>query len=524
MNYILATSVKNEGLYLLEWLSHHLNLGFNKVIIYSNDNTDGSDELLECLDQENHIDWRPRIIEEGESPQKTAFNNLSKELFETDDGSYLMWLDCDEFLVLHKHNCISELLSSYNFPDVLSINWKHFGSSSKKHFENDLTVNRFKKCSENSELNKQIKSITKINKAYYKSIHHHRPVPKYKENYGRIIHAAPLNQGDILVDSKIVHGKRAIDLDNSPIYHDVCQINHYAIRSENEYTIKKQRGGGWAEKGKKTKRYEDNFFKTRDLNEKEDLTASSKYSVEINNKLKSFSEKIQNTNNKILQKYKQQFSEMEVEVEKNKTPTSKNEIEVFDTYYDNYDFRPWEFTKNANEEEKLRQHSYQSFLKGKYPVVIGSECFISEKAFVCPQNGERLNLGNKSWIGAHVYISGKISIGRNCSLNPFSTIRGPFKCGNNVRIASYTSIIGFNHGHKDINKPMTAQKSTHKGVVFGDDIWVGAHVTVLEGVTVGSHSVLAAGAVVTKDVPEYAVVGGSPAKILYMRNEQDSES
>ncbi len=55
--------------------------------------------------------------------------------------------------------------------------------------------------------------------------------------------------------------------------------------------------------------------------------------------------------------------------------------------------------------------------------------------------------------------------------------------------------------------------------MLGDDIWVGAQVTIVDGVTVGSHVVLAGGAVVTRPVPDYAVVGGNPARIIRMRNQ-----
>ena len=61
------------------------------------------------------------------------------------------------------------------------------------------------------------------------------------------------------------------------------------------------------------------------------------------------------------------------------------------------------------------------------------------------------------------------------------------------------------------------QPLTSKGIRVGDDVWIGSHVVILDGVTVGSRSVLAAGAIVTKDVAEGAIVGGNPAKFIRWR-------
>ena len=75
------------------------------------------------------------------------------------------------------------------------------------------------------------------------------------------------------------------------------------------------------------------------------------------------------------------------------------------------------------------------------------------------------------------------------------------------------------------SKPVYQQPVTSKGITIGKDVWIGSHIVVLDGVTVGSHAVLAAGAVVTKDVPDWTVVGGNLArKIRDRRTGQHSNS
>jgi acetyltransferase-like isoleucine patch superfamily enzyme len=75
-------------------------------------------------------------------------------------------------------------------------------------------------------------------------------------------------------------------------------------------------------------------------------------------------------------------------------------------------------------------------------------------------------------------------------------------------------VTALNHQFLDASKRIDQQGITTCAVVIGDDVWIGANAVVRPGVTVGSHSVVAAGAVVTKDVPPHTVVGGVPAKVI----------
>lgn len=83
-------------------------------------------------------------------------------------------------------------------------------------------------------------------------------------------------------------------------------------------------------------------------------------------------------------------------------------------------------------------------------------------------------------------------------------------------IAGGASIYGFNHG-MEIDSIMGHQPCSVKGIVVGDNCWIGASVTIVDGVTVGANSIVAAGSVVTKDVPEWSIVGGVPAKLIRKR-------
>ncbi|MDD5263062.1 MAG: acyltransferase [Methylacidiphilales bacterium] len=184
-----------------------------------------------------------------------------------------------------------------------------------------------------------------------------------------------------------------------------------------------------------------------------------------------------------------------------------------------FDFCPWLFKNGSTAEEKAAQVEYQALLGRVYGVTVGANCYLSPAAAIIgfpPQN--TFKMGTNGFVAGGCYITDEVSLGNNCSLNPYVTIRGKFCGGDGIRIGAYACIVGFNHGYARIDVPIHEQMHTSKGVVMGDDVWVGAHATIIDGVAVGSHAILAAGAVVTKDVPDYAIVGGNPAKILRMRN------
>ena len=241
---ILATCVRNEGLYLLEWVAFYSILGFKRIIIYSNNNDDLSDRLLCRLHDYGYIVWRPRVLAANESPQLTAFASLSSELLGSknphlcrglaEEERYLAWLDCDEFLHI-KCNTIQtvpQLLNAYEFPDGLSLNWRHYGSSAQEAYKTGLTIERFLHASSPEFIHdKQIKTISRISSDYYSEITHHRPFKK-PGSCAKIIYASSLDHAKRLVPSSIIdRGELAVCAPEAEIHHDICQLNHYSIRS-----------------------------------------------------------------------------------------------------------------------------------------------------------------------------------------------------------------------------------------------------------------------------------------------------
>ncbi|MDH6438310.1 acetyltransferase-like isoleucine patch superfamily enzyme [Streptomyces sp. SAI-144] len=182
-----------------------------------------------------------------------------------------------------------------------------------------------------------------------------------------------------------------------------------------------------------------------------------------------------------------------------------------------FDHCPWLFAAEATEEQRAAQREVQRAVGGD--TVIGERCYVAESAAVFP---DRLRLGDDSYIAAHAYVTGELDTGSHCTLNPFTTVRGNVVLGHGVRIGAHTSLLGFNHSMAP-DRPVFRQPLTSRGIRVGDDVWIGSHVIVVDGVTIGGHCVIGAGAVVTRDLPAWSVAAGNPARVLRDRREVRGE-
>ncbi len=179
-----------------------------------------------------------------------------------------------------------------------------------------------------------------------------------------------------------------------------------------------------------------------------------------------------------------------------------------------FEHSPWGFWAEAPTEERANQLEHQRALQeGRSGWSIAEQCFISQLASV---DCQQLHLGPRSYIAAGAYLTDQVHLGADCSVNAYTVVRGSVRTGNAVRIGAHTSLLGFNHTMEP-HTEVFRQPLTSRGITIGDDVWIGSHVVVLDGVTVGDRAVLAAGAVVTKDVPAGAVVGGNPARLIKWR-------
>jgi acetyltransferase-like isoleucine patch superfamily enzyme len=163
--------------------------------------------------------------------------------------------------------------------------------------------------------------------------------------------------------------------------------------------------------------------------------------------------------------------------------------------------------------------------------------------------GRSISVHPSTWIAHRARLSdrggGAISIGKNCeihpyarmltyggeiregddgSLNPFAIIYGyggvHIGCG--VRIAAHTVIVSANHVVSRAGEPFHQSGVTGRGVRVEDNVWIGASAVILDGVTIGRNSIVAAGSVVTRPVPAHSTVAGVPARVIATRGVEGS--
>ena len=116
-------------------------------------------------------------------------------------------------------------------------------------------------------------------------------------------------------------------------------------------------------------------------------------------------------------------------------------------------------------------------------------------------------------IGEGLVIGSNVGISQGC----FLQVRGLVRIDDNVIFGPGVMLFSENHVFDDWEAPISLQGETRKGVIVESGAWIGAKVIILDGVTIGRNSVVAAGCVVTKDVPPYSIVGGVPGKVLKRR-------
>ena len=129
----------------------------------------------------------------------------------------------------------------------------------------------------------------------------------------------------------------------------------------------------------------------------------------------------------------------------------------------------------------------------------------------------KFSLGNYSVVESYSCINnavGDVIIGDYTRVGLHNTIIGPVTIGSHVNLAQGITVTALNHNFSESDKRIDEQGVSTTPVTIDDDVWIGANAVILPGVSIGTHSVVAAGAVVTKDVPPHSLVAGVPAKII----------
>ena len=129
----------------------------------------------------------------------------------------------------------------------------------------------------------------------------------------------------------------------------------------------------------------------------------------------------------------------------------------------------------------------------------------------------QFRLGRYSVIESGACINnavGDVIIGDHTRVGLHNTVIGPVTIGSHVNLAQGITVTALNHNFSETDRRIDEQGICTKHVIIEDDVWIGANAVILPGVRIGTHSVVAAGAIVTKDVPSHSLVAGVPAKLI----------
>lgn len=166
----------------------------------------------------------------------------------------------------------------------------------------------------------------------------------------------------------------------------------------------------------------------------------------------------------------------------------------------------------------------------KYKLSVGRACYIGDYSYINCLSKGGVRLGNgvtlREWAWVQLSsglnnIGEYIEIGDNTYIGPRAILGAgaPLKIGKNCQIGAGVNFIAENHVYKG-DGDLFNKSVTKLGIEIGDDCWIGNNVVILDGVTIGRSCVIAAGAVVTKDVPDYQVAMGIPARVVKSRIDE----
>ncbi|WP_417206413.1 glycosyltransferase family 2 protein [Antarctobacter sp.] len=235
--------MRNEGIFVLEWLAHHRALGFDEVIVVTNDITDGSDRLLEALSDKGLVTHITQDVPKAKAPQDSGMDLVLRHA--RDSGTtHVLHIDSDEFLAL-QNGSLADLMARTEQADVVAFPWRAFGDSGVTHWTpGDLVTERNTRA-EAAPVPRETKSKCLFRVASFARATDHNPL-------------------DPQVDDPVVMTPDGALLDNRTLYNPksarfrphyvaarskTAQLFHYALRSEDCFLMKNDRGDGQGRQG-----------------------------------------------------------------------------------------------------------------------------------------------------------------------------------------------------------------------------------------------------------------------------------
>lgn len=237
MKITLVTTMRNEGLHLLEWIAHHRAAGVTDFLVYTNDCEDGTEALLNLLPDVTHV-----VLEDGKKPPQWRALKAAWDHPLVTHADWVMCTDCDEFVNLGKGlSTLVELIDHVD-ADMILMPWRLFGHNAHAQMSDALTTERFTRAAPEALLYPAIGSYFKSlfrKSGPFRQFGVHRPKQKNPERHDppRVVDGS-----GVPVPSNVASRDGQIMLWGKPIARELVQLNHYSVRSAAEFMLKRGRG------------------------------------------------------------------------------------------------------------------------------------------------------------------------------------------------------------------------------------------------------------------------------------------
>ena len=264
-----VSMMKDEGPFVLEWIAHHLAVGFSRIVVYTNDCSDGTDDMLIRLEELGLAHHRRNVIPEGLRPQPSALNYAQEEPL-VGGSDWVLVFDADEFLCIrYGDGTLDPLLDAAEAQGAngIVITWRIFGSGGVHHWSRDPVTEQYLMAAP-PDWNKGwgVKTLFKFDPDHWKL---GIPRPKMKSKWIKTEFPDSVKwlngSGREMEDYFKFRGWRSI---TRTVGYDWVQLNHYAVKSVDSYAIRKMRGNVNNKKDK----YNSDYWSLQDRNEVRDDT------------------------------------------------------------------------------------------------------------------------------------------------------------------------------------------------------------------------------------------------------------
>lgn len=268
MNCVLLSAVRNEGPDLLEWIAWHRLIGFGRIVIYSNDCTDGSDALLDALAGIGWITHHRHTRRPDLAPQD-AVAVLAMADPEVRGAEWLLWLDADEFLQVNLGaGRLGDLVAQIGAADAIALNWRNFGDSGHTFSPAGLVLETFTMAAARGHrMQRTVKTLFRM-RADLAGLFVHRPLWGPAEVTVLAGDGAPLDAAFVRGSKKNARPEEMVPKERCS--YRLAQINHYPLKALDRVALKQQRGRGLAT-GKGKGRFGLHYLKRFNHNDEADL-------------------------------------------------------------------------------------------------------------------------------------------------------------------------------------------------------------------------------------------------------------